>query len=61
MYKAFTQTIFPQLPVAALVGGSAIVLHGGLCRHRGVTMAQLRKLGDGPISREPCIPEAPST
>lgn len=48
--------LFELLPLAFVVAQKALVIHGGLWRHRGVTLSQMRKLAH----RRQC-PEAPQT
>ena len=43
LFQLFVE-IFELLPLAYVVGGKALVLHGGLCRHRGVSLSQIRRL-----------------
>jgi len=55
LFTLFTQ-LFELLPLAFVIAEKALVIHGGLWRHRGVTLSQLRKLSH----RRQC-PEAPQT
>ena len=55
VFDLFTH-LFELLPLAFVVAQKALVIHGGLWRHRGVTLSQLRKLAH----RRQC-PEAPQT
>jgi len=55
VFMLFT-SLFELLPLAFVVAQKALVIHGGLWRHRGVTLQQLRKLDN----RRQC-PEAPQT
>lgn len=49
-------SLFELLPLAFVVAQKALVIHGGLWRHRGVTLNQLRQVAH----RRQC-PEAPQT
>jgi len=55
VFDLFT-TLFEMLPLAFVIASKALVIHGGLWRHRGVTLSQLRNLAH----RRQC-PEAPQT
>ena len=55
LFMLFT-SLFELLPLAYVVAQKALVIHGGLWRHRGVTLNQLRQLSH----RRQC-PEAPQT
>ncbi|KAL1514965.1 hypothetical protein AB1Y20_004041 [Prymnesium parvum] len=55
VFDFFTE-LFELLPLAFVIAKKALVLHGGLWRHRGVSLSQLRKLD----SRRQC-PEAPQS
>jgi hypothetical protein len=36
--------LFGMLPIAAVIGGQALVVHGGLSRQRSATLRQLRRI-----------------
>ena len=55
VFELFVE-LFERLPLAFLVGGKALVVHGGLSRHRGVCLSHLRRLSQ----RQQC-PEAPQS
>jgi protein phosphatase len=55
LFEIFTG-LFELLPLAFVVAEKLLVIHGGLWRHRGVTLSQLRKLNN----RKQC-PESPQT
>uniref|UniRef100_A0A7S3F1B8 protein-serine/threonine phosphatase n=1 Tax=Haptolina ericina TaxID=156174 RepID=A0A7S3F1B8_9EUKA len=55
VFDFFTE-LFELLPLAFVVARRALVVHGGLWRHRGVSLSQLRKLD----ARRQC-PEAPQS
>lgn len=55
LFVLFT-ALFELLPLGFVVAQKALVIHGGLWRHRGVTLNQLRQLSH----RRQC-PEAPQT
>ena len=57
VFHFFTEKIYPRLPVGVVVGGSALVVHGGLSRHRNVHLAHLRQIDVA----ESIVPEAPTT
>eukprot|EP00668_Euglena_longa_P043249 GGOE01057389.1.p1 GENE.GGOE01057389.1~~GGOE01057389.1.p1 ORF type:complete len:884 (-),score=302.99 GGOE01057389.1:435-2909(-) len=52
MFTAF-QDIWNLLPIAAVIDGLALVVHGGLFRTDGVTLAQLNALPRSPCSLQP--------
>ena len=54
-FSLFTE-LFEMLPLAFVIASKALVIHGGLWRHRGVTLSQLRNL-----SHKRQCPEAPQT
>ena len=57
VFRAFSRSLYPRLPLGALVGGSVLIVHGGMSRHRHVALAQLRSLD----TDEASVPEAPDS
>lgn len=55
VFELFVE-LYERMPLAYLIGGKTLVVHGGLSRHRGVQMSHLRRLS----SRQQC-PEAPQS
>ena len=55
VFDLFTE-LFELLPLAFVIAKKALVVHGGLWRHRGVSLSQLRKLD----AKRQC-PEAPQS
>ena len=55
VFELFVE-LYERMPLAFIIGGKTLVVHGGLSRHRGVQMSHLRRLA----SRQQC-PEAPQS